>query len=125
MKSTIRSLTVDCANPELLAEFWAAVFGFEIVRVPDEALRVTDPAGAGPLLTFQIVPEGKVVKNRLHFDLTPATTQQAEVERLVGLGATIIQKFNEPGEFGDFTLMQDPEGNEFCVENSLSERKQP
>lgn len=125
MKSIIRSLTIDCANPQRLADFWAAVFGFEIVRLPDEALRVADPSGVGPLLTFQIVPEGKVVKNRLHFDLTPDTTQQAEVERLVRLGAKVSQKFNEPGEFGDFTLMQDPEGNEFCVENSLSERKQP
>ena len=63
-----------------------------------------------PNLWFRRVPEGKTAKNRQHFDLRAMGPVNAEVERLVALGASII------GEDGDLTVMADPEGNEFCVE---------
>ncbi len=117
MKSAIRSLTIDCANPALLAEFWSKVLGYEIKEIDEEGAVVADPNGQGSRLLFLIVPEGKSVKNRLHFDLTPDTTKQAEVERLLELGAKIFQTFE------GWVVMQDPEGNEFCVENGLQDKK--
>jgi catechol 2,3-dioxygenase-like lactoylglutathione lyase family enzyme len=116
MTSKIRSLTFDCANPARQAEFWAAVLGYEVKDVDEEGALVVDPSGQQSRLLFLIVPEGKTVKNRLHFDLTPETTREAEVQRLLGLGATVYQVF-------DWTVMQDPEGNEFCVEQGPGDRK--
>jgi predicted enzyme related to lactoylglutathione lyase len=115
MKSKIAGLTFDCNNHARQAEFWAAALGYIIEDVDDEDALVIDPSGVHPRLLFISVPEGKTAKNRIHFDLHPETGRQAEVERLVGLGATVIQHFDK--EDGDvFTVMRDPEGNEFCVE---------
>ncbi|HEY8017956.1 MAG TPA: VOC family protein, partial [Actinomycetota bacterium] len=65
-----------------------------------------------PLL-FLIVPEGKTVKNRWHLDLSPPSTMAEEVDRLLGAGATAVRRVDEGGSF--WTVMTDPEGNEFCV----------
>ena len=83
---------------------------------------VVDPAGAGPRLFLQKVPEPKTVKNRVHIDLQvgaglppgerPARVA-AEVERLLALGATHLRAYDEMGEH--WVVLQDPEGNEFCV----------
>ncbi len=64
-------------------------------------------------LYFQKVPEGKVVKNRLHLDVRPFDNMAAEVERSVALGATIQRRVDVEGSF--WTIMLDPEGNEFCI----------
>lgn len=90
------------------------------------ASAVVDPEGAGPRLYFQRVPEPKTVKNRLHLDLnvsgppgTPIEQRRervdAEVERLLRLGATLMRPgaVSEMGEY--WTVLQDPQGNEFCV----------
>ena len=66
--------------------------------------------------SLRIWPEGKTVKNRLHFDLRPEDTRDAEVVRLQALGATVYAQY-------DWTVMQDPEGNEFCVEKGPGDRK--
>ena len=116
MKSAIRSLTFDCANPTKQAEFWSAALGYKIAEIDEEGALVVDPTGQNPRLLFLIVPEGKTAKNRIHFDLTPDTTREAEVKRLLELGATIYQEFS-------FTVMLDPEGNEFCVESGLEDKK--
>lgn len=110
-------------------ESWDAFL--EAQDVPPEernnASAVVDPEGKGPRIYFQRVPEGKAVKNRVHLDLnvggggpTPLEERQgrvdAEVERLLAEGATIFR----PGEVSDFgeywVVMQDVEGNEFCVQ---------
>ncbi|MFI5053796.1 MAG: VOC family protein, partial [Acidimicrobiia bacterium] len=70
-------------------------------------------SGEGWTLLFLIVPEGKVVKNRLHLDLRPAASMDDEVARLVSSGATVVRRVDEGGNF--WTVMQDPEGNELCV----------
>jgi hypothetical protein len=90
------------------------VLGYKVTDVDEEGALVVDPTEQNPRLLFLIVPEGKAVKNRLHFDLTPETSREEEVARLIGLGATVFREFN--GDEGHFTVMQDPEGNEFCVE---------
>ena len=117
MASTIHSITFDCADPVRLAAFWQAALGYEVEAgsVPDEqGASLVDPAGHGPRMLFNPVPEGKIVKNRVHVDLAPNNSMDAEVARLIGLGARKIRVFQKP--YGTWTVMQDPEGNEFCVE---------
>jgi hypothetical protein len=70
---------------------------------------------------FERVPEGKATKNRVHLDLTPDTTREQEVARLVSLGATEVGDHRRPDGSG-WIVLADPEGNEFCVERSDSER---
>ena len=83
--------------------------------------RIVGPAG-GPSLLFIPVPEGKTVKNRLHLDLQPVgTTRDEEVERALGLGATVVDDRREPDGRG-WVVMADPEDNEFCIERSAVEK---
>ncbi len=117
MTSVLDTLTFDCADPVRLADFWAASLGWEVGDVDDEDAFVS-PAGTPDNtpwqgLLFQKVPEGKVVKNRLHLDLRPEDSMAAEVERSVALGATVHARVDVEGSF--WTVMLDPEGNEFCI----------
>jgi hypothetical protein len=139
-------VVIDCADPARLAAFWAETLHYRVQDPPEgfatwpefltaqgvpeaewnSASAVVDPDGSGPRVYFQQVPEGKVVKNRVHLDLNvgggrEATLDQrrdrvdAEVERLGALGATIFRPGAvENGEY--WVVMQDPEGNEFCVQ---------
>jgi hypothetical protein len=101
---------IDCADAEALAQFWARALDYERHFIGGWQHAI-DPAGAGPVVWFQPVPESKVVKNRLHLDLWFDTEGGAAQRRdeLVALGATAVRR-----EF-DFYLMLDPEGNEFCL----------
>ena len=121
MTSAIHSVTVDCASPARLGAFWHAVLGgtLELDPVPEDDDWASLDVGPGPRLLFLKVPEPKAGKNRLHLDLTPATTRAEEVERLAALGAAVVADFFE---FGRWTVLTDPEGNEFCVERSLAEK---
>ena len=139
-------VVIDCADPARLALFWAAALhyklqdpphGFETWHdflrsegVPEEAWNdagaVVDPEGAGPRIYFQRVPEPKIVKNRVHLDLNvgpgiaaPLDDRRrvvdAEVDRLTAAGATVVRPGSvERGEY--WVVLQDPEGNEFCVQ---------
>jgi hypothetical protein len=111
--STIDTLTIDCADPIRVAEFWCSALGYELVESDAEVAEIRDPSGAGWPLLFQVVPEGKSVKNRLHLDIRASASMAAEVERLKGLGATEQRFVEESGSF--WTIMLDVEGNEFCV----------
>jgi catechol 2,3-dioxygenase-like lactoylglutathione lyase family enzyme len=144
MDSINVQMTFDCADPHAQTRFWGAALGWEI-EDSDEFIRklmadglVTDddvvdmgggrlgfttgaairrPAGTdGPVrLLFMQVPEGKQAKNRAHLDLNVGPERRdAEVERLVALGATELYRMDEPG--AHHVTMQDPEGNEFCVQ---------
>ncbi|GAB3448998.1 hypothetical protein GCM10027517_34700 [Phycicoccus ginsengisoli] len=89
-----------------------------------EECMIFSPDGRTRVLFIE-VPEGKAVKNRLHFDLTPTDrTREEEVERILGLGATVHQDLRKDDGGGWVTLL-DPEGNEFCVLRSESERPDP
>jgi hypothetical protein len=109
--SYIKTVTFDCADALVLARFWAAALGSDVDEesTADRAF-VEAPGWGGPNMWFVRVPEPKTAKNRLHFDLRAPGTVAGEVDRLVGLGATVVR------EGADLTTMQDPEGNEFCVE---------
>ncbi|MGC7093406.1 VOC family protein [Amycolatopsis lurida] len=118
MSTKVLALTVDCHDSDRLAEFWCAALDYrEIERWTDshglEYLTIGDPADADGLrVLFQPVPEGKVVKNRLHLDLGPVERdQREEVERLIGLGASLLDEAPED----PWIVLTDPEGNEFCV----------
>jgi Glyoxalase-like domain len=119
----LHEIVVDCEHAPSLARFWTAVLDDyairpyddeEIARLAEQGLTPeTDPVvmldGPGPVLCFQQVPEKKAGKNRVHVDVVADVDRQAEVARLVDRGGTVRT------EFGTWTLMQDPEGNEFCV----------
>jgi hypothetical protein len=145
-------LVIDCAEPDPLARFWAAALGYQIepppsgfdswddywrdFGLPEEDLglgedRITDPDGRGPGIWFQVVPEGKAIKNRLHLDIlvsgghdragrdVPFEIRKqrvdAEAERLAALGATIVGVIDPEGLDHYGVAMKDPEGNEFDI----------
>jgi hypothetical protein len=136
-------VTFDAAEPEKLAEFWGLALGY-VAELPPEgfvsweefardagiseedfgaqASRV-DPAGEGPRLYFQRVPEGKAAKNRVHLDVSVAARHvrgeerkrlvSEEVERLIQAGASLA--WTNDDTRGDSIVLYDPEGNEFCL----------
>ena len=136
-------VTFDCAEPERVARFWCEVLGYVVPPPPagfatwDDYNRslppkdqgswfaCTDPSGVGPRLFFQRVPEGKVVKNRVHLDVRVGTglvgeerlaTLEAERDRLEALGAVTVQVLRADGFNESCIVMQDIEGNEFDLD---------
>jgi hypothetical protein len=138
-------VVLDCADPDRLARFWAEALGYQLqdppagyptwedflrdIGVPPEdwnaASALVDPTGRGPRIYLQRVAEPKAGKNRMHLDLnvgggidTPPEQRRenvaAAVARLTALGATQVREHTERGEY--WVVMQDPEGNEFCVQ---------
>ena len=139
-------VVMDCASPDDVARFWVEALhykfqdppqGFDTwddflrsIGVPEEewdkASAIVDPDGVAPRVYFQKVPEGKVAKNRVHLDLNVSgglsvpieerkESVDREVERLKGLGASVFREGSvESNEY--WVVMQDPEGNEFCVQ---------
>lgn len=111
MPAFIKSVTFDCADALVLGTFWAAALGSDLDEDSTSDKAYVEPAGwGGPSLWFQRVPEAKTAKNRQHFDLRAPGSIADEVKRLEALGATV----QIPGD--GLVVMQDPEGNEFCVE---------
>jgi Glyoxalase-like domain len=133
----------DCADPARLAAFWATALHYQVQPPPEgfdtweDALRawgfpeemfdarsaVVDPDGKGPRIYFQKVPEPKTVKNRVHLDINASgdvppderrPSVDAEATRLREAGASVFREAEENGEY--WIVMQDPEGNEFCVQ---------
>lgn len=113
MPATVDSLTFDCADPRRVADFWCAALGYELGEIDDEGALIRHREGEGWPLLFLVVPEGKTVKNRVQLDLRPPQSMAKEVERLRALGATELRFVEEEDSF--WTVMLDPEGNEFCV----------
>ena len=120
MTSAIRHVTIDCADAYALGSFWS--------RVLDQPLHEDDgPCDEmalieGANLLFVTVPDAKTVKNRVHLDLQPQDrTRDEEVERVLGLGATLVADHRNPDGTG-WAVLADPEGNEFCGERSAAER---
>ena len=125
------TVVVDSHDPRAQARWWAEVLDWQVVYdTPDEAVAIPKSMTEEPVadletwmargqgLVFVPVPEGKAVKNRLHLDLAPHTSQDrdAEIARLLALGATHV----DVGQTDDvtWTVLADPEGNEFCVLSS-------
>jgi hypothetical protein len=122
----LTEIVIDCRDAAALAAFWAAALGYHVVRSDEDQVEIApweqEPADLAdqvrrspqaPALVFVVVPEGKVVKNRLHMDVRPVDDDHdGEVQRLIGLGArhADIGQGSVP-----WTVLTDPEGNEFCV----------
>jgi catechol 2,3-dioxygenase-like lactoylglutathione lyase family enzyme len=133
-------IAIDCADPEALASFWSEVLDYRVADPPPgfstwlefssavaaepgkQWSRLVDPDGHGPALLFHRVPEGKVVKNRVHLDIRLAPglpvaerrrLVEAEAARLCGLGGMHVRTDEDETDY--YAVMQDPEGNEFCV----------
>jgi predicted enzyme related to lactoylglutathione lyase len=108
-------VTLDCADPERLAPFWAEALHYRANPYHQPYLTLTDPAGKSPELILQKVPEPKTLKNRMHLDLF-GPNMEAEARRMESIGARRISKTPFTGSTGDrWIVMADPEGNEFCV----------
>ena len=117
MASRISELVIDCHNPTLLADFWCEVLGFVVLDDEDGSIEIGPEAGFGglqPTLIFSPTDEPKAGKLRLHIDVNATDRDQdAELERLLALGA-------RPADIGQgdavsWHVLQDPEGNEFCL----------
>ncbi|MEO6702676.1 MAG: VOC family protein [Jatrophihabitantaceae bacterium] len=123
MPSRIANITVDCADPWLLANFWSDVLGLPVH--PDSEPSDDDVGipldGTGRELLFQRVPESKSVKNRLHLCLEPGQLREQEVDRLIERGAVLLADHRNPDGTG-WAVLTDVEGNEFCVLRSAAER---
>jgi predicted enzyme related to lactoylglutathione lyase len=104
-------ITIDCADPQGLAEFWTAALGTKVANDYGEFVMLAAPEGGLPL-GLQRVPEPRAGKNRVHIDFG-GDDRGAEVKRLVGLGAKEVAEHQVPGLA--WTVLTDPEGNEFCV----------
>ncbi|MFF1692909.1 VOC family protein [Streptomyces sp. NPDC058257] len=135
-------VTFDCAEPRRVAEFWCGALGYVIPPPPEGfttwddydrtlspehrgSAACVDPTGVGPRLFFQRVPEGKVVKNRVHLDVRAGTglvgeerlaALEAECARLIPLGAVRGRLLLADDDYESCLNMQDVEGNEFCLD---------
>jgi Glyoxalase-like domain len=115
MTLRVTEVVMDCADHGAVVDFWAAALGYDRRDVNEQYVAIAPPAPATPghpPILFQKVPEPKLVKNRVHLDFR-AEVMADEVARLRGLGATVIAE-RSLGTF-TWTVMADPEGNEFCV----------
>jgi predicted enzyme related to lactoylglutathione lyase len=111
-------LSVDAHDVDALARFWCAVLGWNEVDRDEDAVEIADPDGSRPTIVIAKVADDKVVKNRVHLDVSPVGSDQAEeLERLLALGATRVDVGQ--GEVS-WIVLADPEGNEFCL---LSRRR--
>ena len=141
-------LVIDCAEPHTLADWWADALGWEVEGTDEDFIRrmikegyatdddtvmhngklhwktgaaVNHPDGresGRPRMLFQLVPEPKTVKNRIHIDLRPVTDDpEKQIDDLIAKGATLLHRGQE-GPVHHWATLADPEGNEFCVPTS-------
>jgi hypothetical protein len=144
-------LVIDCHLSARQVEFWALALGYQPeppplgfdtwndywrhLKVPEEELEtdrdscdsIVDPEGAGPRIWFQIVPETKSIKNRVHLDIAvsggirevPRTLRKERVDtkaaELIAIGASLVMVHDVEGSDHYAITMHDPEGNEFCI----------
>ena len=113
----IVNVVIDCLDPDRLSPFWEAATGRQRTWSNGEFVVLSADSPGQPLLLLQRVPEAKIGKNRCHLDLG-APELEAEVERLIGLGA----RRGETHDLGfvRWTVMADPDGNEFCLSSAHS-----
>lgn len=111
MTSRVGDIIVDCNDPELMASFWSEVLGYRIFARDETGVAIRG-ATVSPDILFIRVPERKTVKNRLHFDVCPTDCgPEEEIARLLDLGAKRSSIIGS----GSWIVLEDPEGNEFCL----------
>ncbi|MEX2274720.1 MAG: VOC family protein [Actinomycetota bacterium] len=121
MDIEIATVVFDCSDPKALSEFWESATGLEVADEEDDWVLLADPEvedGGGIQLGFQLVPERKSVKNRLHLDLYAHGVEET-AEWMQSLGAVRLWVSDDPDDI--FITLADPEGNEFCVVEAAPE----
>lgn len=116
------AITIDCTDVAKVAGFWSAALELPIDPGASEFFATLNADGVGPARFFVRVPEPKSVKNRMHADYH-SPDRASEVERLVGLGAAVLADHNEWG--ARWTVLADPEGNEFCIAQGANASSAP
>ena len=116
MASRLRDICFDCADHYRVARFWAEVLGYSLRPAapgeePDSV--AIDAADGSPRMWYSKVPEPKIVKNRVHIDIN--LPDRGEMDRLHRLGARTLQEIRDAQGRLKWTIMADPEGNEFCA----------
>jgi catechol-2,3-dioxygenase len=121
MACRITSLCIDATDPELLASFWCAVLGWQVIERDGEVVSIASGPDAGLAIDILGTPDGpKRAKNRLHLDVNATDRDQpAELERLLALGARPVDVGQ--GDSVSWHVLADPEGNEFCLLRSRVE----
>lgn len=114
MPGQLATIAIDAIEPKLVADFWCAVLGWQVVEVDTGIISIAPQDRTLPSIDVIAVPEGKTVKNRLHFDLRADGVSTAEeLERLLDLGAQRTDVGQGPDV--SWVVLADPEGNEFCL----------
>jgi len=123
MSASLFAVVVDCRDPLRQAEFWALALAYQVNRRNPDEYQVSDPGGGAVSLYFMKVPEPKASKNRLHLDLVTEGSMEAEAARLAAAGAKVVEVRHDPASLDNpdtWTVMGDPEGNEFCVTSTAT-----
>ncbi len=114
MPLSFAQIALDAVDPRRLAQFWMQALDYRIDEEDDGIISLVPAAGDGPPIDILAVPEPKSVKNRLHLDLrATGSTGSEEVRRLLELGAVRADVGQDPDV--TWTVLADPEGNEFCI----------
>ncbi|MFC7344410.1 VOC family protein [Saccharopolyspora griseoalba] len=114
MVSRLVVVVIDAVDPELVAEFWCAVLGWQVVEREADLIGIGPQDGSWPRIDIAAVPEAKTIKNRLHLDLrAEGVSTEAELARLESLGARRVDVGQGPEV--SWVVLADPEGNEFCL----------
>ncbi|MFT4038110.1 MAG: VOC family protein [Thermomicrobiales bacterium] len=126
MPARVENVTMDCHDERRMAAFWGEALGYRVtVHAPGDWLALSPDEATHPRLSFEVVPEAKIIKNRVHLDLVPTSgTLDAEIARLETLGARRI-RYVENGPDESHWIMVDPEGNEFCCSRPPWETRPP
>ena len=113
----LNHISFACADPRAVAEFWAAVLGYE-TGPSGESWAAADPRGGGPELFFNRMEKSPTIELPIHLDIN-VPDRETELQRLLGLGAKLVQtKAHTIGELSEtWTVMRDPEGNGFCIQS--------
>jgi len=114
MSSQLAVIAIDATRPRVVADFWCAVLNWHIIEEDSDIISIAPQDRSWPSIDVIAVPEGKTVKNRLHFDLRADGVSTAEeLERLLALGARPVDVGQGPDV--SWVVLGDPEGNEFCL----------
>lgn len=114
MTSQIAVIAIDATQPRVVADFWCAVLGWQVIEEEAAGISIAPPDRSWPAIDILTVPDGKQVKNRLHFDLRADDLgTAAELDRLIALGARRVDVGQGPDV--SWVVLGDPEGNEFCL----------
>jgi predicted enzyme related to lactoylglutathione lyase len=114
MPSQLAVIAIDAIQPKVVADFWCAVLGWQVVEEDGDLISIAPQDKSRPSIDVIAVPEGKTIKNRLHFDLrADGVSTAVELQRLLGLGACRTDVGQGPD--ASWVVLADPEGNEFCL----------